>query len=259
VGGGLFHLPGRAWVAGYFTSRAGAAGAWRRLAGTIKPIWLIGKPRWRRLADSDWRESYRLHFKAWRIGRLHGVPVWERKTYPLPRGHRAVWLDPGLAFGTGNHETTRLCCRRLVAFAARVREERREKRGSARVIDAGCGSGILAISAARLGLGPVVGFDHDPDAVRVSRENAGRNGVSALTEFFVGDLRSGLSGRRADLILANIQAGVLMRHARDLVRAVAPGGWLVLSGILATELSPVRAAFAFAALDWATDSRKMGE
>jgi ribosomal protein L11 methyltransferase len=128
-----------------------------------------------------------------------------------------------------------------------------------RVIDAGCGSGILAISAARLGLGPVVGFDNDPGAVRVSRENAARNGVSVQIEFFVGDLRSGLSGRRADLILANIQADVLMRYARELVGAIASGGWLVLNGILATELSQVRTALASAARGRVTDSRTMGE
>lgn len=115
---------GRAWVAGCFSSRAGAAGAWRRLAETMEPARLIGEPRWRKLADTDWRESYKLHFKAWRIGRLHWVPLWERKTYPVPRGHKVVWLDPGMAFGTGNHGTTRLCCRRLVAFAATASEGR---------------------------------------------------------------------------------------------------------------------------------------
>lgn len=162
----------RVWVAGYFNSRGGAAGAWRRLAGKMEPSWLIGAPGVRRLADTDWRESDKSHFKAWRIGRLHWVPVWERKTLVVPRGDKVVWLDPGLAFGTGNHPTIRLCCRRLVALAAAVREGRAKRRGAVRVIDAGCGSGILAISAARLGLGPVVGFDHDPDAGRVSWENA---------------------------------------------------------------------------------------
>ena len=105
----------------------------------------------------------------------------------------------------------------------------------------------------------MVGFDHDPDAVRVSRRNAARNGVSARIEFFAADLVPGLSGRRADLILANIQADVLRRHARKLVGAVAPGGWLALSGVLAVELAQVRAAFASAARGWKTDSRTMGE
>jgi ribosomal protein L11 methyltransferase len=250
---------GRVWVAGYFNSRAGAAGAWRRLAETIEPAWLIGAPGVRRLAETDWRESYKSHFKAWRIGRLHWVPVWERKTFAVPRRDKVVWLDPGMAFGTGNHETTRLCCRRLVAFAAAVREGRVQRRGAGRVIDAGCGSGILAISAARLGLGPVVGFDHDPDAVRVSRENAARNGMSARIRFYVADLGSGLSGCRADLVLANLQADVLRHHARELVGVIAPGGWLALGGILAPELPQVRTVFASAARGWATDSRTMGE
>ena len=145
---------GRGWLAGYFNSRADAAAAWRRLATTLETAWLVGEPTVRKLAATDWRESYKSHFKAWRIGRLHWVPVWERKTFAVPPGHRAVWLDPGMAFGTGNHETTRLCCRRLVAFAATAGAGNGPARGSARVIDAGCGSGILAISAAKLGFGP---------------------------------------------------------------------------------------------------------
>src|SRR5690606_13383313 len=96
------------------------------------------------------------------------VPVWERASYQVTNDDVVVWLDPGLAFGTGNHETTRLCCERLVSWSgARARE--------ARVVDAGCGSGILALSAARLGFDDVRGFDHDAEAVRVSEENAALN------------------------------------------------------------------------------------
>jgi ribosomal protein L11 methylase PrmA len=111
------------------------------------------------------------------------------------------------------------------------------------VIDAGCGSGILGISAARFGLGPVVGFDNDPIAVRVSRENALLNQVANRTGFFEGDLSTGLADRRAGLVMANIQTDVLRQGARALVGAVAPGGWLALSGILASELKDFRADF----------------
>ena len=129
--------------------------------------------------------------QTWRFGRLHWVPIWEREAFRLPPGDAVLWLDPGLAFGTGNHETTRLCVERLVALAER-REKAGEAKAGARVIDAGCGSGILALSAALLGFRDVRGFDNDPEAVRVSGENAALNGLADRVEFFVGDLVGGL-------------------------------------------------------------------
>lgn len=239
----------RAWVVGIFTSETEARAQWEAL----KPqLGLMEDPVIRALADQDWRDSYKAHFKAWQSGRLHWVPVWERATYALPAGDVALWLDPGLAFGTGNHETTRLCCERLVAFAA--------SRGTKdRLIDAGCGSGILALSASLLGFRDIRGFDNDAEAVRVSQENAVLNGMEGAVRFFAGDLDSGLAGQKADLLMANIQADVLMRFAGRLVGAVAPGGVLVLSGILAIEVDKVRAAFEAAAPGWAIEGRTMGE
>jgi ribosomal protein L11 methyltransferase len=126
-------------------------------------------------------------------------------------------------------------------------------------IDAGCGSGILAISAVKLGFRPVSGFDNDPEAVAVSRDNAQLNGTASEVDFFVGDLITGLQGRQADLVMANILANVLCQFASELVAAVAPGGWLVLSGILATEIDVVRETFARSAPGWAIESRTLGE
>ena len=238
----------RAWVVGIFSSEAEARASWARLRGKIP----AEEPAVRLLTDADWRDSYKAHFKAWQFGRLHWVPVWERDRFRLPPGDVVLWLDPGLAFGTGNHETTRLCCERLVASA--------EKRmGDGRVIDAGCGSGILALSAARLGFRDVVGFDCDPEAVRVSGENAALNQLADRVKFFLGGLTDGLPGRQAGLVLANIQADVLMQFARELAGAVAPGGELVLSGILAGELDPVIAAFAAVAPSWQRESRVLGD
>jgi ribosomal protein L11 methyltransferase len=168
-----------------------------------------------------------------------------------------LWLDPGLAFGTGNHETTRLCVERLVALAAS--DKGPVTSGKRRVIDAGCGSGILALSAALLGFGEISGFDNDTEAVRVSEENASLNGLAGRVRFFTGDLVGGLAGEQADVVLANIQADVLMRFARELVGAVAPGGALVLSGILAHENAQVRTVFEVAAPGWTVNSRVMGE
>jgi len=243
----------RAWIVGIFPNESEARGQWEALLPLL-PAAPRDEPALRALADQDWRDSYKAHFKAWRAGRLHWVPVWERATYALPPGDVAVWLDPGLAFGTGNHETTRLCCERLTAIA-----DSGPRIADWSVIDAGCGSGILALSAAQLGFGRVAAFDNDPEAVRVSLENAELNGLTERVEFYVGDLVSGLAGRSAELVLANIQADVLMRFARELTAAVRPGGILVLSGILAREQDAVRTAFSAVVPDWEVDGRLLGE
>jgi ribosomal protein L11 methyltransferase len=245
----------RAWVVGIFSDEAGARAAWAELRGKIS----AGEPELRGLADAEWRDSYKAHFKAWQFGRLHWVPVWEREEFQLPAGDAVLWLDPGLAFGTGNHETTRLCVEQLVAFGKTQRSNVQIPNERRRVIDAGCGSGILALSAALLGFGDVTGFDLDPEAVRVSGENAALNGLTGRVKFFAGDLAGGLKGRPADILLANIQADVLMRFARELTGAVAPGGELVLSGILADELDQVRAAFAAVTPGWREETRVLGE
>ncbi len=255
---------GRAWLAGYFESRAEAIAAWTRLIGTMPTGWMKTEPDVSELPDADWKNSYKAHFKASKFGRLNWVPVWERDTFVLPPGEEVLWLDPGMAFGTGNHETTRLCCERLVAFAASDKWQvtsdwLRCPKGDCRVIDAGCGSGILALSAAKLGYRDIVAFDNDAEAVQVSQENAELNGLSGRVNFFTGDLVTGLAGRQAELVLANIQADVLMRFARELLGAVASEGVLVLSGILARELAQVREEFLAAAHGWETDSRVMGE
>ncbi|HEY5078869.1 MAG TPA: 50S ribosomal protein L11 methyltransferase, partial [Opitutaceae bacterium] len=215
----------------------------------------LGEAVARRLPDADWKNSYREHFKAWAFGRLHWVPVWERESFRLPEGHRALWLDPGLAFGTGNHETTRLCVERLVEFEA----ARPGGAGGLRSVDAGCGSGILALSAALLGFGDSSGFDVDPEAVRVSFANAELNGMSGRVRFSTAGLPEGLSGAPADVLMANIQADILVRHGAELAAAVAPGGILVLSGILAAEIGRVRGAFAPPTQGWQADSRVLGE
>jgi ribosomal protein L11 methyltransferase len=242
---------GRAWVTGYFESRGAGESAWAVFSETIDPAGLVGEPVIAELADKDWKESYKEHFKAWKFGRLHWVPVWERQSFSLPAGEQVLWLDPGMAFGTGNHETTRLVVERLVELAAR------ETGG--RVIDAGCGSGILALSAAKLGYRKVAAFDNDPLAVAVSRENAELNELAGKVDFYLGDLVTGLAGRRAELVLANIQADVLAKFAPQLLAAVAPGGVLVLSGILAMELAQVREVFVALAPGALSDTRTLGE
>jgi len=272
-------------VVGLFPSEQEGRAAWEQLVAACSSL-AEAQPQLRKIAEEEWREGYRAHFKPWQFGRLHWVPIWNKPqassfgagalatsalalaarveeadtaddhaAFIVPDGHEVLWLDPGLAFGTGNHETTRLCVERVVAFS-----EAGADLTATRVIDAGCGSGILALSAAKLGFGSVVGFDNDPEAVRVSEENAALNGLAGTVEFYEGDLVSGLVGRQAELVLANILAPVLIEFAQNLVTSVAPGGTLVLSGILASEGEAVRAAFARAAPDWHFEkSRTLGE
>lgn len=258
---------GSARLLGFFESGSEAEIEWRVLAGR-STILSDSVPAVRELPTQEWRDSYKIHFKAWQFGRLHWVPIWERDTYALPPGDAVLWLDPGLAFGTGNHETTRLCVERLVALAENFGMQnsgnprpktQNPKPTALRVVDAGCGSGILALSAARLGFSTIAAFDNDPEAVRVSEENAALNDLAGRVDFFVGDLVTGLQGRTADILLANIQADVLQKFARQLTDAVAPGGVLILSGILARELGQVRTTFSTLVPAWSVESRTMGE
>ncbi|HVW21100.1 MAG TPA: 50S ribosomal protein L11 methyltransferase [Opitutaceae bacterium] len=249
-------LAGRAWVVGIFSDEGEARARWADLAARL-PAPPRSGPEVRLLADADWRESYRSHFRRWQFGRLHWVPQWERGSFRAPAGEAVLWLDPGLAFGTGNHETTRLCIERLVERAEELRRGGRAL-DRARVIDAGCGSGILALSAALLGFGTVSGFDLDPEAARVSGENAALNGLEGRVRFSVSNLGEGLAGGAADVVLANIQSDVLAAHAGLLRGAVAPGGVLILSGILAAELPAVESAFA-PGPGWSARSCTLGE
>lgn len=211
----------------------------------------LNQPHWHVVEDKDWEREWMQHYHPIQCGeRLWICPSWLAPPDPTAVN---LLLDPGLAFGTGNHETTRLCVERLVA-----RAESTSHRG--RVVDAGCGSGILALSAVRLGWTDVSGFDNDPEAVRVSEENAALNDLAGAVRFTVADLVSGLpDGTQADVVLANIQADVLLRFIPQLVNAIAPGGLLVLSGILARENDQVRAAYSAAAPGWRVEHRIMGE
>ena len=223
------------WVQGIFEKSSKAEEGMEALQSrlNIQKDWSISE-----LANEDWKESYKEHFKPWAIGDLHWAPVWMKAEYDLPSNHEAVWLDPGMAFGTGNHATTRLCVEQLIEFKKQVDGDL----DTVRVVDAGCGSGILAISAAKLGFQRIEGFDIDEDAIRIAKENAALNQVEG-TRFYVGDLRTGLEAGRADCLLANILANVLEANAQLLVDALAKGGWLVLSGILGEEVEKVKERF----------------
>lgn len=182
------------------------------------------------VAEQDWVRATQAQFAPVRItDRLWIVPSWCAAPDP---GAINVTLDPGLAFGTGTHPTTRLCLEWLA----------RELPRGASVLDYGCGSGILAIAAAMLGAGRVVGTDVDPQAIEAARANAAANGVAAA--FVLPDgLETGDSGA-FDAVIANILANPLRLLAPALSARVRDGGHIVLSGILAGQAAEVAAAYA---------------
>ena len=188
--------------------------------------------------DADWQNEYKKYLKPWDCRGLHWVPVWMKGEYRVPESDKALYFDAGMAFGTGDHPTTRLCAMALIDALADNPEDKS-------VIDAGCGSGILAISAYLLGARKVFGFDRDPEAVKVSIENAEFNAIpKGAIEFVHSGIEMALAGRKADILLANIISDVLCIYADNLIEAVNPGGKLVLSGILAAENDEVKECFA---------------
>lgn len=182
------------------------------------------------LPAADWAEAWKRFFHVERVSpRIVIRPSWE--AYAAAPGEAVLTLDPGMSFGTGKHPTTRACLQLLDALAAGDL--------SRPVLDMGCGSGILAIAARKLGFTHVRGFDYDPDAVAVARANAAANGLDI--PFEARDLASNLD--QGALVLANILGPVLIEHAAEVACAVLPGGALVASGILEALYPDVRAAF----------------
>jgi ribosomal protein L11 methyltransferase len=187
--------------------------------------------RLERVDDSDWVRASQSQFAPVRISpRLWIVPSWH--TPPDPRAVNIV-LDPGLAFGTGTHPTTRLCLHWLEAHV----------HGGETVIDFGCGSGILAIAALKLGAASACGVDIDEQALLAARRNAMQNRVEVQ---FVTAVDA--SGAPAQLVAANILANALIVLAPLLAKLTADGGRIALSGILAEQAEEVRAAY----LNWFT-------
>jgi ribosomal protein L11 methyltransferase len=187
------------------------------------PEWLL-----RDVPDADWVRLTQSQFEPIEVDeRIWIVPSWHE--IPDHPGTISIRLDPGLAFGTGSHPTTHLC----LAWLARHLEAGR------RVLDYGCGSGILAIAARKLGAGPTVGIDIDPQAVQSTHDNAAANEV----ELEVG-LPDALPGWRADVVVANILSNPLKVLAPMLCERVLPGGYLVLSGVLERQAEEVAAVYA---------------
>src|SRR5437764_2482008 len=186
----------------------------------------------RPVADADWVRLTQSQFEPIHIGKnIWVVPSWQEA--PDPNG-LILEVDPGLAFGTGSHPTTRLCMEWLEAHPAPGKT----------VLDYGCGSGILAMVARKVGAGEVVGVDIDPQAIESARLNAERN--NCAIEFYVPDdfVASHYGERRFDIVVANILSSPLKLMAPMLSGRVAEGGSLILSGVLARQAEEVAAAYA---------------
>lgn len=176
--------------------------------------------------EQNWVQLTQSQFDPIRVSdKLWIVPSWHET--PAPDAINLI-LDPGMAFGTGSHPTTRLCLEWLERYVT----------ADCSLLDYGCGSGILAIAAARLGANPVTGVDIDPQAVDAAKANAERNGVSA----HFADSRDPIDGQ-FDILIANILANPLKALAPALAAHVRPGGWLALSGILVEQEEELMAIY----------------
>ena len=183
-----------------------------------------------RVHEDDWLNNWRKFFKPMPVGRKLLInPSWYTDTDP--EGRAMLNIDPGLAFGTGKHETTRLCLEAIERYVA----------DGCEVLDVGCGSGILAIAAILLGASKALGIDIDATAVRTANENAALNKVDGSFCAVAGDLVEKVEGKY-DLVVANIVADAIIALSASIREFMKPGAVYIVSGIIDTRADDVRAA-----------------
>ncbi len=199
----------------------------------MESLGLHGKIKLVGVNEEDWANSWKQYYKPLKVGeRMVICPAWE--PYTPADGELVIRMDPGMAFGTGTHETTRLVIRLLEKYTQK----------GCRVLDVGTGTGILAICASRLGAHVCRAYDIDPTAVRVARENIAESGLSNVTCDRSDLLRQvSLDGGRYDIICANIVADIIIRMTPDVGAYLADGGVILASGIIAERCGDVIEAF----------------
>ncbi|TAN05997.1 MAG: 50S ribosomal protein L11 methyltransferase [Rhodanobacteraceae bacterium] len=202
-----------------------------RALHTALPALAPARLAFREVADQDWERAWMDRYQPMPFGRRLWVYPWNIEPPANPGDAVIVRLDPGLAFGTGTHPTTALCLEWLDGLDLAGKT----------VIDYGCGSGILAIAALRLGAARALGVDHDPQALTASRDNAARNGVAPALALFAPAAVP--AGARADVLVANILAGPLATLAPRFAALCAPGAPIALSGILAGQETELLARY----------------
>jgi ribosomal protein L11 methyltransferase len=193
----------------------------------------MSKPEFKIVADEDWADAWKKHYKPVRLGkRILVRPLWIDEA---PRdGEIVIALDPGMAFGTGTHPTTQLCLEALERMVLPALD----------VLDLGCGSGILSIAAAKFGANKIIAVDIDPLAIDATIKNAEQNGVIEKIKTYRGSLENVItSARRFDLVVVNILAKIIIEMCEQkLGQTVRPGGKAIFSGIIDTQADDVEAA-----------------
>jgi ribosomal protein L11 methyltransferase len=212
----------------YFDSRAGLA---ERLAAALDSL-PAARVEPTAVAEVDWVAHVREAFRPLSVGAFRIVPAWQVPAGPP--GSQVLIVDPGRAFGTGGHETTRLCLEALQTLARR--------RPLGRVLDLGAGSAILAIAALRLGARHAVALDNDPEALVSAADHARLNAVSP--SLLLADGGRALRPAVFNTIVANISAPLLLSRRDEILALARPGGALILSGFLAEDVPAMREAFA---------------
>jgi ribosomal protein L11 methyltransferase len=220
--------PRKVVLMAYFPERPGLASELRSCLAAC------GAPEVQRvpIPDVDWLARFREGFRAFDAGRFRIVPEWDDTPAAVSEG-QVLRILPGRAFGTGTHESTRLCLAALESQAAR--------RPLGRVVDVGAGTGILAVAAARLGAVGVTAIDIDPEALDSARLHAALNGVEV--RLVRGDGGRPLAGGLFDLVLANLSAPLLVERRHEIARLCAPAATAVLAGFLRDDAPEIASAY----------------
>ncbi len=220
-------------VSVYLPADSGTADTVSFLKGRFSDLGIDAKLTISGVCEEDWANSWKAYYKPIEIGeKIVIVPAWEK--YEAPEGKLVVRMDPGMAFGTGSHETTRLVIGLLEKYV----------RGGERVLDVGCGSGILAICASKLGAKECKAYDIDPVAVKVAKENVKDSGLDNV-ECDVSDLLRGVdrTGGTYDVICANIVADIIIRMTPDIGVHMGDNSVILASGIITERANDVIECF----------------
>ena len=210
---------------------------------------VVGEPDWATVRDEDWAETWKAYYDIEKIGRLVVRPLW--RAYTAQPGDVVISLDPGMAFGTGQHPTTRMC---LQAMQDRMQP-------GDHVLDLGSGSGILAIAAVALGATRCLATDTEEQAVKMTVENVGHNGMADRIDVRPGSIEAAGTDGPFDCIMANINAAAVASLAAEMASRLKPGGWLAAGGVIderealardALEAAGLRIEATMTSGDWRT-------
>ena len=221
----------KATVSVFLSADKSLAEAKAFLAERIDTLGLSAEVVTEGMKEEDWAETWKKHYHPIPLGKITVVPAWE--DYTPKEGEKIIRMDPGMAFGTGTHETTRLVMEML----------QDEIKGGERVLDVGTGSGILSLCASKLGASVCYAYDIDPVAVRVARENVAADGAENVF-CGVADLLDGVdtAGGKFDFVVANIVSNIILRLLPDLASVMTKGGRAILSGIIGERVEEIKAA-----------------